>query len=92
MLFIHGKKDSLIPHVHSQRLRSLSANEGSHLHLSETMEHNCYELYEDIINPVFAFWRKLSMVEVNTQRAIDVKAIEALQRTQRERIPAKWFK
>lgn len=62
ILFIHGKKDDVIPYRHSEDLRiELEKNnnyEIAELELNENMSHNEFDLKEDIINPINNFIKK----------------------------------
>lgn len=54
VLFIHGKKDMLIPHSHSEQLRAnLDPSIQSELSLSDQMTHNEFEFFIDLIRPLF---------------------------------------
>lgn len=54
VLLIHGKKDALIPYSHSEQLASVCAGSVT-IYLSETMTHNKFEYYEDVISPIDKF-------------------------------------
>lgn len=63
ILLIHGRSDDLIPVKHAQELyeRAKSSNRpltSIKLEIREaTMRHNTFNLYQDIINPLYEFWR-----------------------------------
>jgi fermentation-respiration switch protein FrsA (DUF1100 family) len=56
VLLIHGKKDGLIPFEHSQQLANVCKGPVS-IYLSETMTHNKFEYYEDVISPIDKFFK-----------------------------------
>ena len=62
VLFIHGKKDDIIPYKHSENLKKeLKENNSkviAELELNENMSHNKFDLKEDIINPINNFIQK----------------------------------
>jgi pimeloyl-ACP methyl ester carboxylesterase len=55
ILFIHGIKDTLIPKQHSVELLNACLQTVSHIHLSEDMTHNDYDIEYDIIEPSISF-------------------------------------
>jgi len=57
-LFIHGKKDKVIPWEHSQSL-FMKCKAATLIHLSETMTHNTFKLAVDIVNPIKKFLKPL---------------------------------
>jgi pimeloyl-ACP methyl ester carboxylesterase len=59
ILLIHGKKDKLVPHEHSENLARSSHNSAMvKLCLNENMEHNNFNLYIEIINPIYEFFKE----------------------------------
>lgn len=58
VFFLHGQKDTLIPHSHSQELHSACPKE-SFLHMPIDMDHNEFQLDEDLIEPFRDFLSKL---------------------------------
>lgn len=61
-LFIHGKKDKVIPWEHSQSL-FMKCRAATIIHLSETMTHNTFKLSNDIVNPIKKFLKPLDFKE-----------------------------
>jgi len=57
ILFIHGKKDSIVHYSHSEKLSAL-ANKArdKYLHLSEDMSHGKYHVQNDLIKPGSSFF------------------------------------
>lgn len=58
VFFLHGQKDTLIPHSHSKDLHSVCPME-CYLHLPEQMDHNEFQLDEDLIDPFKEFIERL---------------------------------
>ena len=54
VFFLHGQKDTLIPHQHSIELNRVCPRE-SFLHLPADMDHNEFKLMEDLVNPFRTF-------------------------------------
>ena len=50
VFFLHGQKDTLIPHQHSIELNRVCPRE-SYLHLPPEMDHNEFQLIEDLVAP-----------------------------------------
>ena len=63
ILFIHGKKDSLINYTHSVELylEINKVNKCVDMQLNENMTHNDFTLKEDIINPINTFMEKFNL-------------------------------
>lgn len=61
-LFIHGKKDKLIPYSHSIELMQSLKHDRSLLHLSPLMTHNEYDLMTDIISPIVMFFEQAGII------------------------------
>lgn len=62
VLFIHGKKDSMITYQHSEKLRSaLNSEVQSEASIAENMTHNEYEFFIDLIRPLFQFFLKMKI-------------------------------
>jgi len=61
ILFIHGKQDELIPCSHARDLHSAAKASHSRLEIRENMQHNTFSLYNDVLNPMYAFWRDLGL-------------------------------
>ena len=59
MFILHGKKDNLIPVSHSEELFDNLGQSPAYLHLPDSMDHNEFQIDEDLINPIKAFLRKL---------------------------------
>lgn len=71
VLLIHGEKDSLVPCQQSVEL-SKQCNNIVKLVLKKNMEHNKYNLYTEIINPIYYFLKENSLIDndygyINTQ-------------------------
>ena len=66
-LFIHGKKDTLIPHSHSQKLHDKVKARGikADFYFPEDMTHNKFKLYDDILFPMELFIKKHGITIVN---------------------------
>jgi fermentation-respiration switch protein FrsA (DUF1100 family) len=58
VFFLHGQLDILIPHQHSLDLYNNCPKE-SYAHLPEKMDHNEFQLDEDLIEPFKDFLSKL---------------------------------
>lgn len=58
VFFLHGQQDTLIPPSHSQELHAACPME-CYLHLPEKMDHNEFQLDEDLVNPFKDFIKKL---------------------------------
>jgi abhydrolase domain-containing protein 17 len=54
VFFLHGQKDTLIPHSHSVELNRVCPRE-SYLHLPVDMDHNEFQLLEDLVEPFKSF-------------------------------------
>lgn len=62
VLFIHGKKDSMISSEHSEQLRkALDPSVRSDVSIAENMTHNEYEFFIDLIRPLFQFFLKMKI-------------------------------
>lgn len=72
VLLIHGKKDGLIPFTHSEQLASVCTGSVT-IYLSETMTHNKFEYYEDVISPIDKFLKD-NNIELNLSDPIQVPA------------------
>lgn len=72
VLLIHGKKDGLIPYKHSEQLASVCAGSVT-IFLSETMTHNKFEYYEDVISPIDKFFRE-NNIELHPTEPVQVPA------------------
>ena len=59
VFFLHGQMDTLIPNSHSQDLHAVCPME-SYLHMPEKMDHNEFQLDEDLIEPFKLFIKKLT--------------------------------
>ncbi|OMJ79751.1 hypothetical protein SteCoe_20184 [Stentor coeruleus] len=64
VLMIHGKKDALIPFSHSEKLAKACQGQASVI-LSDTMSHNKFEYYDDVLSPIDNFLKENS-IEVTT--------------------------
>ena len=58
VFFLHGQQDTLIPPSHSQELHAACPME-CYLHLPEKMDHNEFQLDEDLVLPFKDFIKKL---------------------------------
>ncbi|OMJ90297.1 hypothetical protein SteCoe_7316 [Stentor coeruleus] len=70
VLMIHGKKDALIPFSHSEQLAKACQGQAK-LILSDTMSHNKFEYYDDVLSPVDNFLKENS-IEIVTGDGIYV--------------------
>ena len=62
VLIIHGDKDSLIKISHAESLRDNATNsEHCRLWVNKEMAHNQFNLYLDIINPIYYFWKEIGI-------------------------------
>jgi len=61
ILLIHGRKDTLIPYSHSEKLMWAAEKSICHLHLSPTMTHNDFNLEDDLIKPIQFMLKKCSI-------------------------------
>lgn len=73
-LFIHGLLDDLVPPSHSKELHKKVLHKGSKLELRESMTHNDFDMYADIVNPLFDFWRSTG-ISPDPSRPLDPNAI-----------------
>jgi fermentation-respiration switch protein FrsA (DUF1100 family) len=64
VLLIHGKKDSLIPFSHSEQLAKACQGQVTVI-LSDTMSHNKFEYYDDVLSPIDNFLKE-NNIEVTT--------------------------
>jgi fermentation-respiration switch protein FrsA (DUF1100 family) len=55
VLLIHGEKDSLVPCKHSEDLANKKVKGVCKLLILKDMEHNKYNLFTEIINPIWGF-------------------------------------
>ena len=75
VLFIHGKKDKLVPHAHSEALaKNASQSSCAKLSLHENMEHNHFNMYSEVINPIFDFFKETKF-QLDPARYIKKRAI-----------------
>ena len=59
VLLIHGKKDKLVPHSHSQSLaKNATSSARVKVCLNDNMEHNHFNMYIEIVNPIFEFFKE----------------------------------
>lgn len=56
-LFIHGKKDEVIPYIHSIKLHDQCGSEIKRLELRDLMDHNRCKLEKDLFEPIERFLR-----------------------------------
>lgn len=65
-LILHGKKDDLINYKHSQKLaKKHGAPVQAQLRLMENMRHNNFNMYLEVVNPIFDFWKQSELMESN---------------------------
>mmetsp|Transcript_10912 Transcript_10912/g.17862 ORF Transcript_10912/g.17862 Transcript_10912/m.17862 type:complete len:322 (+) Transcript_10912:177-1142(+) len=62
VLILHGRQDTLIPWTHAQKLHDVCPSEIKQLHVSETMDHNMFDLDLDIVHPIQLFMIHLEEV------------------------------
>ena len=62
MLFIHGKKDTLIPYEHSQLIMANFKGK-SEFHFPEEMDHNQFQMDEDVLIPIKKFLEKNTLYD-----------------------------
>lgn len=75
ILLIHGKKDKLVPHQHSQCLAKTAENSiRVKVCLNENMEHNHFNMYIEIVNPIFEFFKDLEYSQ-DPERIIKKEAL-----------------
>lgn len=75
ILLIHGKKDKLVPHSHSQLLAEKAIHSRKvKVCLNENMEHNHFNMYIKIVNPIFEFFKELNYVQ-DSERIIKKEAL-----------------
>ena len=65
---MHGQKDTLIPHQHSIELNRVCPRE-SYLHLPPDMDHNEFQLIDDLVSPFKQF---ISQLEAPQRKAAGV--------------------
>ena len=70
-LFIHGMLDTLIPKDHSVELMS-AMKAICHIHLSETMDHNEFDMENDLVNPISDFLKKCNIVINNDGQKYEI--------------------
>jgi abhydrolase domain-containing protein 17 len=68
-LLIHGKKDSLITYQHSEQLASACRGKVE-VFFSETMTHNQFQYYDDVILPIDSFLKKILTRSEHRRRII----------------------
>ena len=74
ILFIHGKKDKLIPFSHSEELSKLcSNNKNISVNLRENMTHNKIDFKEDFIEPIKEFLQKYNIELSNSKNSFELK-------------------
>lgn len=75
VLFIHGKRDKLVPHSHSEELaKNAIQSSCARLSLHENMEHNHFNMYIEVINPMFDFFKETKFL-IDHERLIQETAI-----------------
>ena len=72
VLLIHGEKDSLVPWTQSEELAKKKTRGICTLLVKKEMEHNRYNLFTEIINPIYGFLKENRLVDndlgyINTQ-------------------------
>jgi predicted esterase len=78
VLFLHGKKDKLVPYQHSVDLNdNLPKGVTSELILPDNMTHNDFDFYNDLIRPMFQFFVKISLDTNPTKRIGHMEVDEA---------------
>mmetsp|Transcript_5510 Transcript_5510/g.8154 ORF Transcript_5510/g.8154 Transcript_5510/m.8154 type:complete len:466 (+) Transcript_5510:68-1465(+) len=78
VLIIHGKKDTLIPHSHSEVLIKACSSRNKRLHLSETADHNRFDFSKDIVQPITKFMRELCSNSFDWQDRVNGKCPSSL--------------
>jgi len=69
LLIIHGQKDKLIPYKHSIEL-SKNAGGPYELILPEDMDHNDFSMYDDFLDPICDFFKRLNLMNENSKTKI----------------------
>lgn len=67
VIFIHGKKDPLIPYTESETLYGLCKSSIKDCFYPEDMTHNDFNLYDDIINHIIIFLKHKCNYDINEQ-------------------------
>lgn len=80
VLLIHGKKDTLIPHSHSEALLAACSSRNKRLELSETADHNHFDFGSDIIRPAASFINELCSNSFNWGDKVNAKCPTGLYR------------
>lgn len=57
VFILHGEKDNLIPYSHAEELAS-KCKGVTDLQIPPNMDHNCFEFYDDLIQPLISFMIK----------------------------------
>jgi hypothetical protein len=75
ILLIHGKKDKLVSYTHSEKLaENANCSEKVKLCLNDKMEHNYFNMYIEIVNPIFEFFKEIGFKK-SANRSIKIEAI-----------------
>mmetsp|Transcript_40292 Transcript_40292/g.38762 ORF Transcript_40292/g.38762 Transcript_40292/m.38762 type:complete len:176 (+) Transcript_40292:823-1350(+) len=76
VFFLHGQRDKLIPHSHSEELNSLCPTE-SFIHLPVLMDHNEFDFQLDLIRPFTSFLKGIQeggkAIKINGGKSMLVK-------------------
>lgn len=70
VLFIHGKKDKLIPFEHSYQLASVCQGKTT-VFIPEKMTHNKFEFYDDVLCPIDNFLKE-NNIEIDHTQSIQI--------------------
>ena len=84
VLFIHGSKDTLVPHTMSEKLYQACPSPQKRLHLCENADHNHFHLLNDVIKPITLFL--LESAEADRKRSA-AKKCEGAEPPQKLKIP-----
>lgn len=78
ILFIHGMKDNLISCTNSSILHQKCDRKKSMIKLQDNMEHNKFDIINDIINNILIFIKEFSLFETNGNLTISNENIKQL--------------
>lgn len=78
ILFIHGIKDNLVPYTNSSFLHQKCNQNKSRIRLPEKMEHNKFDLINDIIENILNFIKEFSLCEKKEKLLISNEDITKL--------------
>ena len=90
-LFLHGKRDNVVPYQHSVELHGafclqflilieLVTMREKALHLSEEMDHTEYDYFEDIGAPISSFLKEYNILNIRNIVTSEIPNFEAFRK------------